>query len=201
MAPATLTFDQHADLTDAELVGVAINGREGSFDELVSRYQRPIAGYVYRILGNYDATLDVTQEVFIKVHRSLRRFRPEYKFSTWLYRIAHNAAIDHIRRNSFQLKSLDADGRDGSYQFEIECPSPSPERIRERNEWRIEINEVIRRLPPGYRDLVLLRHANDLRYDEIVEVTGLPLGTVKNRLFRARAMMRSILIERGVTGP
>ena len=83
---------------DAELVVTAIAGGEAGFEELVRRYQRPIASYVYRMLGDYEASLDVTQEVFIKVYNSLDRYSSDYKFSTWLYRIAHNAAIDHLRR-------------------------------------------------------------------------------------------------------
>src|ERR671916_3366500 len=85
-------------VADCELVVRAIRGREDGFAELVRRYQRPIAAYVYRMVGDYDAALDLTQEVFIRVYGSLARYRSEYKFSTWIYRIAHNAAIDHLRR-------------------------------------------------------------------------------------------------------
>src|ERR671916_2953294 len=85
-------------VADCELVVRAIRGREDGFNELVRRYQRPIAAYVYRMVGDYDAALDLTQEVFIKVYSSLQRYRPEFKFSTWIYKIAHNAAIDHLRR-------------------------------------------------------------------------------------------------------
>jgi RNA polymerase sigma-70 factor (ECF subfamily) len=200
MAAYTLTLDQFSSLSDAELISVAVDGREESFEELVRRYQRPIAGYVYRMLGDYDAALDVTQEVFIKVYNSLGRYSPEYKFSTWLYRIAHNAAIDHIRRNSNLTQSIETESHDGAYQLQFECPAPSPERLRERKEWRHQIAEVIKRLPPAYRELILLRHSSDLSYDEIAEVTGLPLGTVKNRLFRARENMRELFIERGFSG-
>lgn len=200
MAAAILTLEKISSLTDAELIGIAVRGREDSFEELVRRYQRPIAGYVFRMLGNYDVSLDVTQEVFIKVYKSLKRYSPEYKFSTWLYRIAHNAAIDHIRRNSVFTQSIETESKDGAYQLQFECPSPSPETVRERKEWRQEIAEVIKRLPPAYRELIILRHSNDLSYDEIAEVTGLPLGTVKNRLFRAREHMRELFIERGFSG-
>jgi len=83
---------------DAELVVRALSGRADGFEELVRRYQRPIVAYVYRMVGDYDAALDLTQEVFIRVYNSLGRYRAEFKFSTWIYRIAHNAAIDHLRR-------------------------------------------------------------------------------------------------------
>lgn len=187
-------------LTDGELIAKAIRGREDGFEELVRRYQRPITGYVYRMLNNYDASLDVTQEVFIKVYNSLEKYSSDYKFSTWLYRIAHNAAIDWMRRNSVSQQSLEAENADGSYQLQIESPRPTPEQDRERSEWRTEIDSVVKCLPTVYRELILLRHSQDLSYDEIAEVTNLPLGTVKNRLFRAREMMREIFIERGFTG-
>jgi RNA polymerase sigma-70 factor, ECF subfamily len=186
--------------TDGELIKKAISGREDGFEELVRRYQKPITGYVFRIVGDYDSSLDVTQEVFIKVYNSLHRYSSDYKFSTWLYRIAHNAAIDHLRRNSVNAQSLETENADGTYQLQIESPAPSPEKDREVSEWRTEIGQVIKRLPDAYKELILLRHASDLSYDEIAEVTSLPLGTVKNRLFRAREMMRQIMIERGFEG-
>lgn len=187
-------------LTDGELIINALRGSEDNFEELVRRYQRPITGYVYRMLNNYDASLDVTQEVFIKVYNSLSRYSSEYKFSTWLYRIAHNAAIDYMRRNSVNQQSIEAENADGTYQLQFESPQPNPEQMRERSEWRAEIETVIKCLPTGYRELIVLRHTQDLSYDEIAEVTNLPLGTVKNRLFRAREMMREIFVERGFTG-
>ncbi|MCO5333591.1 MAG: sigma-70 family RNA polymerase sigma factor, partial [Pyrinomonadaceae bacterium] len=135
-----------------------------------------------------------------KVYNSLDKYSDSFKFSTWLYRIAHNAAIDHIRRNSLVTQSLDVENSDGTYQLQIESSQPTPEQDHERNEWRSEIEAVVEELPPAYRDLIVLRHSRDLSYDEIAEVTSLPLGTVKNRLFRAREMMRGLLIERGFTG-
>jgi len=187
-------------LTDGELIVDAVNGRVDGFEELVRRYQRPITGYVFRMLGNYESSLDVTQEVFIKVYNSLTKYSPEYKFSTWLYRIAHNAAIDHMRRNPITPQSLEAENADGTYQLQIESRRPSPEQDHEQKEWRHEIDSVVKCLPPAYRDLIILRHSRDLSYDEIADVTGLPLGTVKNRLFRAREMMREMFVERGFTG-
>ena len=186
--------------TDGELIEKSIVGREDSFEELVRRYQRPITNYVFRMLGNYDAALDVTQEVFIKVYNSMARYSAEYKFSTWLYKIAHNASIDYLRRNHNNVQSLEAESEDGTYQVQYESKHLSPEQERERSEWREEIATVVKRLPSGYRELILLRHTQDLSYDEIAEVTNLPLGTVKNRLCRAREMMREIFVERGFTG-
>lgn len=198
-----LTLNNLSELTDGELLEKAIGGREDGFEELVRRYQRPITGYVYRMVGNYDAALDVTQEVFIKVYNSMTRYSSEYKFSTWLYKISHNAAIDYLRRNSNHLQCLETESADASgeaYQRQFESKRPSPETERQQSEWREEIASVVKCLPMGYRELIVLRHTHDLSYDEIAEVTNLPLGTVKNRLFRAREMMREMFVERGITG-
>lgn len=200
MSTRTITLNTIRDLSDVELIASAIRGREDGFEELVRRYQRSITSYVFRMLNNYDASLDVTQEVFIKVYNSLERYSSDYKFSTWLYRIAHNAAIDHMRRNSMNRQSIETENADGAYQLQLESPSPTPEQEQERSEWRTEIESVVKCLPSAYRELILLRHSQDLSYDEIAEISGLPLGTVKNRLFRAREMMREIFIERGFTG-
>ena len=200
MTAQTISLENIKKLTDGELIVKALRGREDGFEELVKRYQRPITAYVYRMLNDYESSLDVTQEVFIKVYNSLEKYSSEYKFSTWLYRIAHNAAIDHIRRNSANLQSLETENTDGAYQMQLESPLLTPEQERERSEWRSEIDAVVKCLPAVYRELILLRHARDLSYDEIAEVTNLPLGTVKNRLFRAREMMREIFIERGFEG-
>lgn len=186
-------------ISDCDLVTRTVAGREDGFEELVRRYQRPIAAYVYRMVGDYEAALDLTQEVFIKVYNSLRRYRSEFKFSTWIYKIAHNAAIDHLRRHSARVQSLMNKFEGEPREMTLESRRLSPEQESERAERRAEIERVVRGLPIAYRELILLRHSHDLSYDEIAEVTGLPLGTVKNRLFRAREAMRQQFVERGIT--
>ncbi|MFN2498956.1 MAG: RNA polymerase sigma factor [Pyrinomonadaceae bacterium] len=196
-SPQAFSFSSAA---DRELVATAAQGLEGGFEELVRRYQRPISAYVYRMVGDYDCALDLTQEIFIKIYASLSRYRPEFKFSTWIYKIAHNAAIDHLRRNAGRERSINNGSESEPQQLVIESKGLSPEQQSEREERRIEIESVVRLLPTAYRELVVLRHSQDLTYEEIVEVTGLPLGTVKNRLFRAREMMRQQFLLRGITG-
>jgi RNA polymerase sigma-70 factor (ECF subfamily) len=186
--------------SDPELVAAALKDPEGSFEELVRRYQRPISAYVYRMVGNYESALDLTQEIFIKVYSSLDRYRSEFKFSTWIYKIAHNAAVDHLRRSATREQSLVVGPEGDQFDLPIESGHLSPEQESERRERRVEIETVVRALPANYRELVILRHSQDLSYEEIVEVTGLPLGTVKNRLFRAREMMRQQFVEKGITG-
>jgi RNA polymerase sigma-70 factor (ECF subfamily) len=197
-SPALLSLSAFA---DCELVTQAVAGREDGFEELVRRYQRPIAAYVYRMVGDYEAALDLTQEVFIKVYNSLRRYRSEFKFSTWIYKIAHNAAVDHLRRYSTRgTSALTGEFNGEQYDLPIESRRPSPEQESERAERCAEIQLVVNGLPTAYRELVLLRHSHDMSYDEIAEVTNLPLGTVKNRLFRAREVMRQQFVQRGITG-
>src|SRR6266567_8161522 len=124
---AAISLANLTKLADGELVQTAIAGREASFEELVRRYQRPIAAYVYRMIGDYDAALDLTQEVFIKVYNSLNRYRSEFKFSTWIYKIAHNGAIDHLRRHAVREQAL-AGGTDGERrEAMIESRRPTPE--------------------------------------------------------------------------
>ena len=189
-----------AAVTDRELVASAVNGAEGSFEELVRRYQRPISAYVYRMVGNYESALDLTQEIFIKVYSSLDRYRSEFKFSTWIYKIAHNAAVDHLRRTTTREQSLVVGAEGDQFDLPVESSRLSPEQESEQRERRVEIETVVRALPSNYRELIILRHSQDLSYEEIVDVTGLPLGTVKNRLFRAREMMRQQFVEKGITG-
>jgi RNA polymerase sigma-70 factor (ECF subfamily) len=196
----TVFAQNFASAADSDLVATAINGADGSFEELVRRYQRPISAYVYRMVGNYESALDLTQEIFIKVYGSLRKYRSEFKFSTWIYKIAHNAAVDHLRRSSTREQSLINGSESDQFELPIESRRLSPEQESERKERRVEIEAVVRALPANYRELIILRHSQDLTYEEIVEVTGLPLGTVKNRLFRAREMMRQQFVNRGITG-
>ena len=187
--------------SDTDLVARAAAGDGICFDQLVERYHRQIANFVFRMVGNYETALDLTQEVFIKVYSSLGRYNPEFKFSTWIYKIASNTAIDYLRKQSVAVSPLYmVSGDDEEFELPIPAKGPNPERALERTERSAQIEEAISKLPPRYRELIVLRHVSELSYDEIAEVTGLPLGTVKNRLFRAREMMRQIFIERGFTG-
>lgn len=201
VSPTTFV-SEFATLADSALVVRALTGSEDGFEELVKRYQRPLVAYIYRMTGNYEAALDLTQEVFIKVYNSLARYRDEYKFSTWIYRIAHNVAIDYLRRHSTREQSLilDESDADNARPLTLMSKQPSPQIVSEKTQRRAEIERVVGALPGAYRELIVLRHAHDLNYDEIAEVTGLPLGTIKNRIFRAREIMRAEFLRRGIDG-
>lgn len=186
---------------DTDLVARAAAGDGVCFDQLVDRYHRQIANFVFRMVGNYETALDLTQEVFIKVYSSLGRYNPEFKFSTWIYKIASNTAIDYLRKQSVSVSPLYmVSGDDEEFELPIPAKGPNPERALERTERSAQIEEAISKLPPRYRELIVLRHVSELSYDEIAEVTALPLGTVKNRIFRAREAMRKHLIRMGIEG-
>src|SRR5258707_12205321 len=154
---AAISIAKPGVLADSELVLSALAGRETSFEELVRRYQRPIAAYVYRMVGDYDSALDLTQEVFIKVYNSLHRYRSEFKFSTWIYKIAHNAAIDHLRRHAVREQALTNGFDTERREVSLESRRLRPEQESERNEKRSEIESVRQLQPAGSLKLVVVR--------------------------------------------
>src|SRR5216684_2158944 len=127
MSVSSMAIANLSAAADRELVASAVTGHEGGFEELVRRYQRPISAYVYRMVGDYDVALDLTQEIFIKVYGSLARYRSEFKFSTWIYKIAHNCAVDHLRRNNGREQSLVSCIEGDTYELPIESKRLSPE--------------------------------------------------------------------------
>lgn len=181
--------------TDEALVSAALEGDEDSFRELVQRYQSRLVNYLYRLLRNLDEAHELAQEVFLKIYQALDRFDPKYRFSTWIFRVAQNAAIDQIRKRRLKLVSLSVqdDGEDEIRDWDM----PSPERDaygRYRNVERGEaIQEAIDNLPEEYRELIVMRHFAELSYDEIATSQEMPLGTVKNKLFRGRQMLKEKL--------
>lgn len=180
--------------TDEELVRAVLDGDQDAFGELVERYQGRLVNYLYRLLRNTDEAHDVAQEVFLKVYQALDRFDPRYRFSTWLFRVGQNAAIDLIRKRRLKLVSLHRQD-DGEEGRDWELPSPDRGPYREvRNLERGEaIRQAIDGLPDEYRELISLRHFGELSYDDIARLKEMPLGTVKNKLFRGRQMLKEQL--------
>ena len=183
-------------LNDDELVGRILAGEEDLFEVLVRRYQSRVLAHVARMVGNRDDALDLSQEIFLKVFGALDRYNPAYKFSTWLFRIAGNAAIDHLRKRrprTVPLEVQDADGRVSSLEYKSNDLDPYGElRNVERGS---AIARAIAALPAEFRELITLRHFGGLSYEEIADVKQMPLGTVKNKLFRARAVLKERLSE------
>ena len=182
--------------TDEELVSGVLGGDRERFGDLVERYQGRLVNYLFRLLRNLDEAHELAQEVFLKVYQVLDRYDPHYKFSTWLFRVAQNAAIDQIRRRRLKLVSLHQEDAEGEAR---DWDLPSPERGpygHLRNQERGEaLQEAIDALPWEYRELILLRHMGELPYEEIARLKRMPLGTVKNKLFRGRQMLKERLAD------
>jgi RNA polymerase sigma-70 factor (ECF subfamily) len=144
-----------------------------------------------------DEAHDLAQEVFLRVYRALHRFDPTYRFSTWLFRVAQNAAIDRIRKRRLKLVSLHRPEAEDSTGGEWEFASPERDAYGDlRNLERGQaIRDAIEELAEEYRELIILRHFGELSYDEIAELKAMPLGTVKNKLFRARQMLKGKLTD------
>jgi len=193
--PKPQTAEQEGALADDEVVRRVLSGEEDLFRVLIRRYQTRILGYVARMVGSREDALDLSQEVFIKVFAALERYDPRYKFSTWLFRIAGNAAIDHLRKRRPRTVSLEgADpgvGGVSSTEYRSQDLDPYGQlRNVERGE---AISRAIEALPAEFRELITLRHFVGLSYEQIAEVKDMPLGTVKNKLFRARAVLKERL--------
>lgn len=180
--------------SDEALVVLALDGSEDAFAELVRRYQRRLTAFLAQLVGDADIARELAQEAFIRAWSALSRFDPAYRFSTWLFRIAHNLGIDHLRRRRLQTVSMyrhDADGE----EVELAVPDDAKDPLEHVENRALEegLREAIESLRPEYRELVLLRHFGGLAYQEIAELKGMPLGTVKNKLFRAHSVLRSAL--------
>ena len=169
------------------------NNSQEAFDLLFHRHHKGILNYVFRMTGNYDRALELTQEIFIKAYLALHRFNPQYRFTTWIYHIASNRTIDYLRKRRpwhLPLGDRDTGRHPGAPADTLRSLEPSPyEEIRAK-EVNQRIHQAIEDLPPSYRDLIVLRHFSHMRYDEIARIRNLPIGTVKNRLFRARECLR-----------
>lgn len=179
------------------LVEVVLAGDRAAFETLVRRHQRPLVNHLFRLIGRRDDAVDLAQEVFIKVYVSLGSFDPRYRFTTWLYRIASNCAIDWLRRKRLPTCSLSSarpeDDRRDAPEEQYASDDPLPDQFLRASEIKRRLDAALEELPPHYRQLILLRHRQHCRYDEIARILELPIGTVKNRIFRARGMLKRSL--------
>jgi RNA polymerase sigma-70 factor (ECF subfamily) len=185
--------------TDQQVVGWAREGVESAYRELLRRYERPVFSLVYRMVRDRELAEDLTQETFVKVLNALDRYRPEFKFSSWIFKIANNAAIDQLRRKELDTLSLEG-GPDAVTPDRVEATSlqvgdasESPLEELEARELGSAIEAAIGRLRPEYRACIMMRHVDGRPYDEIAEILELPLGTVKTYIHRARAELRETL--------
>jgi RNA polymerase sigma-70 factor (ECF subfamily) len=185
--------------TDQEVVIRARTGEDAAYRELVRRYERPVFSLVFRMVRNRELAEDLSQETFIKVLNALDSYRPEFKFSSWVFKIANNAAIDHLRRRELDTLSIEGSPHAETPQM-IEATALQ---LGERGETALEevenkelggeIERAIAKLRPEYRTCILLRHVEGRPYEEIAEILNLPLGTVKTYIHRARNELRITL--------
>jgi RNA polymerase sigma-70 factor (ECF subfamily) len=182
---------------DEDVVAAVLAGQTERYQELVERYQGRVVNYLYRVLHSVDDAHDLAQDVFLRVYRALDRYDSQYKFSTWLFRVAQNAAIDSVRKRRVHLVSMERpegeDGAGGTFDFPGDDRGPY---ARLRNVERGQaIALAVDQLPGEYRELIELRHFAELSYGEIAELKGMPLGTVKNKLFRGRQLLKEKLAD------
>lgn len=173
--------------TDVELVRGALDGSEPAFREIVLRYQRPVFGLIVRMVRDPGRAEELAQDAFVKAFRALHTYDVQRCFSTWLFTIAHHVAIDELRKAAPEVRSLDEMNDGGDRNVDIpDSNGSTPAVLAERAALASALRTAIGRLRPEYRAVVTLRYEGELEYGEIAEITGLPLGTVKSTLFRAR---------------
>ena len=182
---------------DQVLVRRTLRGDKKAFEMIVQKYQRPLLSYIGRMVGDRELALDFTQDVFVRAYASLRSYEPQYKFSTWLFKIASNLVIDHWRKKRLPTFSLSESlGEDGDcLTLDVPDDEPAVARQFELAELRQRIETALEKLPGPLRELFVWRHVNELSYEEMAEIKCLPLGTIKNRVFQAKEMVRRILRE------
>ncbi len=180
---------------DADLLRRCRAGDEKAFRELVTRYQRQVYSVSLRMVRSVEDAEDVTQETFVRVFRSIDRYDPGRPFGAWIFTIAARLSIDHLRRRRtrpFSLVQRDP-GSDEDRTLDVLDPGLQPDELTSHLEEERRAQDLIDRLPPHYKIVVMMRHQQDLSYEEIAAALHLPLGTVKARIHRARALLKDYI--------
>ena len=185
--------------SDQDIVALARAGEEAAYRELIRRYERPLFSLLYRMVRDRELAEDLSQETFVKALNAIESYRPEFKFSSWIFKIANNAAIDHLRRRELDTLSLEGSPHAETPEaveataLQIGDRQESPLDTVEARELGGQIERAIAQLRPEYRSCILLRHVEGRAYEEIAEILNLPLGTVKTYIHRARNELRQAL--------
>jgi RNA polymerase sigma factor (sigma-70 family) len=193
IAPTKQQIDSRAE--DAVLIRGALAGKQESFRGIMDKYHDNIAALLHRMIRNNDEVEDLTQEAFIKAFASLANYSNEFAFSTWLYKIATNNCIDHIRKRKLPTFSIDKpiESKDGDYGYEIPDSSYEPDRSLINRQRTMMLEEAIASLPLKYRTVITMRHSDEMDYQDIANELNVPIGTVKAHIFRAREMLNKAL--------
>ena len=177
------------EMTDLQLVERVKGGDNAAFRALVERHQRKAFAVALGLLRHREDAMDVCQEAFLRVHKSIANFDGDAQFFTWLYRIIYNLCIDQLRRRRFEQVSID----DADARGELEAPSEDPVGRVNRDELRARIEAALEQLTPAHRAVLVLREVQGLSYKEIADVVGCQIGTVMSRLFHARKNLEKML--------
>lgn len=183
-------------MDEKKLISLAQKGDQSAFEQLLDRYQKPVYHQALRLLNNPEDAADVTQEVFLKVWRNLPSFRGESGFSTWLYRLTDNAAIDLLRREKKRRGDSSLDDEENTSVLPAD-PAPTPQQAIEKQELHQAVADGLAQLSEEHRRILVMREINGLSYEEIGNILGLTTGTVKSRLARARISLAKILQKSG----
>ena len=182
-------------MDEQKFISLAQKGDQSAFEALVTRYEKQVYHQALRLLANPEDAADVTQEVFLKVWRSLPAFQGDSSFATWLYRLTDNAAIDLLRREKKRRGDASLDDEEYQWDSTLADPDSSPEKKLERQELRRSVAEGLKKLSEEHRRVLVLREINGLSYEEIADILDLTAGTVKSRIARARTALAKLLKE------
>jgi RNA polymerase sigma-70 factor (ECF subfamily) len=177
---------------DRRLIEQCLGGRRDAFGELVSRYQARLYNVVIRLVDHADDAADVVQDAFLNAFQSLPSFKGDAEFFTWLYRIAFNSAIS-LKRRKRATVSLDAGGPDGGIDPDDPSEYVKPGQALQRMEDEAQLQEAMSRLSSEHREVLVLKDIEGMKYEDIAEILGVPIGTIRSRLHRARLELRDLL--------
>jgi RNA polymerase sigma-70 factor (ECF subfamily) len=189
----------YSEKTDKELVRLSRRGDERAARELVHRFERPVFSIIYRMVRDRELAEDLSQDVFVRTFNNLDRYDRSYRFSSWLFKIAYNLTVDHLRKR--ELPTISVHGapdavtseRQEATSLNLESDEEAPDDRLVAKELAGELEQAIAGLREDYRTAILLRHVEGRPYEEISEIMGIPLGTVKTYIFRARRELREAL--------
>jgi RNA polymerase sigma-70 factor (ECF subfamily) len=183
--------------TDEELVALSVSGDADSFNQLILRWERPIYALAYRVIGREEEARDIVQETFLRAFRGLRNFRREAKFSSWIYRIALNLCRDWIRRERRTPVSPTPEGVDLAELAAEQGPVESIEELVARHDMSRAVAAAMERLPEEQRTAIILKEYHGMTFQEIADLQGCPLSTVKTRLYQGLTVLRRHLQSEG----
>lgn len=185
-------------LQDAKWIENAMSGDERVFKLIINKYERALFYFIAKMIRDKEVIPDLVQEVFVKAFANMSSYNPQYAFSTWLYRIATNHSIDYLRKKKLQTMSIDQPiaTRDGEMQMELPDSNFAADKDIHQKERSKVIEEAINSLPVKYQTVIKMRHMEEKSYEEIAEILGVPLGTVKAHIFRARELLYKFLKDK-----